>query len=213
MYYLILINILFIGLFSFILFKKYFNHIQHLTFEENNNNKDIILDNIRFYDKNNCLLLRVPKDESKFKLKMNLNDYKNLDFTFYTINYEYLIINYIYKNKIYKWIESNKTSTLKFPFYNKDEYKNYVYLNKIDKIYLDGKIMPNLENDIIPFLGPNYNFYNDLNYKITFKQILNYLNIKYKEESIVDLVDKFENKKTFKLDENLNWDPELKFKM
>lgn len=205
---LIFINFLIFGYISYKIFKYYLKPNPNL-FLENKNDHLITLNNINFYDKNHKLIKRVPQNPQKINLEININSFKQLDFSFYTIAYEYFIIYYIYNNKLYKWIERDNNTKLTFPFYKKEEYQNFVFINKITKIYLDNKLIRDLDKNIIPFLGPNYNFYNDLNYKITAKQILNYFNIEYNENSIFELQDKFENIFKFNIEDKLIWNPKL----
>lgn len=206
MYFILII----FALFAFLIFKKFLTPNKNLTLEFQNDDKKIILNNMNFYDKNHNLLLRIPKNPNKNKIVLNENESKNLNFSFYSINYEYIIIYYIYNNNIYKYRISNNLTNIKFPFYTNDQYKKYVYINKIKKVTLDNIVLNDYEKHIIPFLGPNYNFYDELNYFISPKNILDYFNIKYKDSSIFNLYDKFENYSSFNINDKLYWNPKLK---
>jgi hypothetical protein len=116
--------------------------------------------------------------------------------------------------------------------YSSEQIKNYVYINKISSAKL--LIITTDKNEItiideidilpmlIPFVGPNYNFYKDLEVlgiKLYVDKILAYL--KFKNETIFDkldtvnknykllLYDNFNNE--YNVDSNyLTWNPELK---
>ena len=206
MYYLLFL----IALLTYIIYKKYISHNKNIKLEIENKSNLTTINNINFYDQNHKLILRVPKNPNKNKIILNENEFKKLDFSFYTINYEYIIIYYLYNNNIYKFRITNNISDIIFPLYNKDQYKNYVYINRINKIKLDQNILIDYEKHIIPFLGPNYNFYVELNYFISPKNILDYFNLDYNDNSILELIDKFENSQTFNMNDKLEWNPILK---
>ena len=152
-------------------------------------------------------------------------NYKNLN------NYKFCIIDYELNNEEFKFLfyHSNKhdENYISFPFYNLDEINNYVFINKIVKIVIASKkeeeeeYDENFENFVLKFLGPNYNFYNDLDYFIDIQDLIkiyyfkncNYLEdetfIKlYKEnEPIIILNDKFTNK--YKINKFLEWQPKI----
>lgn len=135
--------------------------------------------------------------------------------------YDFYIVNYIYDNIEYKYYSEN--SSLTFPIYTNEQIKNYVYINKITRAMLLIKQTNNTEDiDIlsflIPFVGPNYNFYNDLEIKLNLDKILKYLKSINNEifDKIdltnnnyeLELYDNFNNK--YNLDSNyLRWNPEL----
>lgn len=209
MFYYLLFNILIFSILG-LFYKKYFTHNKKLKFDSFGDKKEIILQNINFYDINNKLIMILPKNKNILKFNLLNNESKIFDFSFHLFNYDYIIINFIYNNNIYKWLGKNNIEKIKFPIYNKEDLKNYVYINKIGKVIIDDKNLDDLKNCINEFLGPNYNFYKELDYTITPKQILNYLNIQYKSDSILHLYDRFNNKFSFKINEKLYWDPVLK---
>lgn len=209
MFYYLLFNIFFFTILGYF-YKKYFSHNKKLKFDSFEDKYEIILQNINFYDKNNKLIMILPKNKNSLKFNLLNNESKIFDFSFHLINYDYIIINFIYKNKNYKFLEKNNIEKIKFPIYDKDHLKNYVYTNKINKVIIDDQNLDNFKIYLNEFLGPNYNFYKELDYTITPKQILNYLNIQYNPDSILHLYDKFDNKFSFKIDEKLYWNPILK---
>jgi hypothetical protein len=122
--------------------------------------------------------------------------------------------------------------------YSSEQIKNYVYINKIssakllinetdkNEISIKNEISVTEKIDILPmliqFIGPNYNFYKDLEVlgnKLNLDKILTYL--KFKNENVFDkvdtvnknykliLYDNFNNE--YNVDSNyLTWNPELK---
>ena len=144
-------------------------------------------------------------EQNDIKLKVN-------------ILFDYYVVNYIYNNIEYKYYSNN--NILKFPIYKEEQIKNYVYINRITKAIL--VINENIEYDILaqilPFLGPNYNFYKDLDIKLSIKSILKYIYIKDKKilkeinfdnkNYYIKLYDNFNNEYYNKSD-YLNWNAEL----
>jgi hypothetical protein len=117
---------------------------------------------------------------------------RNLELNMFYV-FDYMIVNYKYNNIDYKFYSNN--SFLTFPLYSSEEIKNYVYTNKvIDAILVineDTKI--NILNLILPFLGPNYNFYEDIGSKLYLKHIINYIT-RIKEDDVnnisIELINK-----------------------
>tara|TARA_B100001093_G_scaffold520302_1_gene614462 strand:+ start:2958 stop:3581 length:624 start_codon:yes stop_codon:yes gene_type:complete len=168
------------------------------------------LKNILFY-KNNKLI------KNKIYNKIYENS-KNLEFNL--LSYDYFIVEYNVNNKPYKYI-SNSQSII-FPFYqnNSISIKNYVYINNIVNAKLiiskNSKFEEfNIEKYLITFVGPNYNFYSDLNFKIKTDLIVNYIlnnnlcitdyesNLNYQ----LKLYDNF--KKEYIMNKYLEWNPNL----
>jgi hypothetical protein len=170
-----------------------------LDFEIVKNNK--IIDNI-IYEKN----------IDKYVI---LNDSIIIDI----VDFDYICINYKINNKKYKYITNN--NNLKLNLYNNEEIIDYIYINKIhDCILKINNNLLNIQNDIIMFIGPNYNFYNDLYNKLNYINVIKYILMKRKiyfnEEEIlnseINFKDNFMNE--FKFNSNtfngiLNWKPTL----
>ena len=72
MYYILII----LAIFALFIFKKYLTPNKNLTLEFENNDKEIVLNNMNFYDKNHKLLLRVPQNPNKNKIILNENETK-----------------------------------------------------------------------------------------------------------------------------------------
>ena len=174
--------------------------------ENENENECIKLICMKFYNSNNDLIKQIDNN-----LLLNIDDSKTIDLSYYIFNYNYIVFHYYYKNKYYKWINShNSNQIINFPFYKSFNYKTFVYINKITKVVLDDKILDDMNILIEPFLGPNYNFYVELEYALYPNQILDYFKINYNNNSIMTLCDVFNNKIEFKMNDKLYWNPELK---
>lgn len=135
--------------------------------------------------------------------------------------YDYYIVNYEYNNKLFKYYSNNNFLTI--PIYTEDKIKNYVYINNIKEAHLNIKNEVNLQYDIkkdlLPFLGPNYNFYKDLDIKLNTYEILQYISIynfeirdilnKFKKEDIIlKLIDNFGVEYVNDI-QYLSWNPNL----
>ena len=186
-------------------------------------NYSFIIRNIEFFKNGKCVEFT---NYNNYYFKQN-NIELNVNFL-----YDFFVVNYIYDNTEYKYYSDN--SFLTFPMYSSEQIKNYVYINKIssakllitetDKNEKSDKIGITDEIDIlpliIPFVGPNYNFYKDIGTSVTnLDKILTYL--KFKNENVFDkldtenknykliLYDNFNNE--YNVDGNhLTWNPELK---
>ena len=170
-----------------------------LDFEIIKNNK--IIDNI-IYEKN----------IDKYVI---INDSIIIDI----VDFDYICINYKINNKKYKYITNN--NNLKLNLYNNEEIIDYIYINKINDCILKiNNNLLNIQNDIILFIGPNYNFYNDLYNKLNYINVIKYILMKRKiyfnEEEIsnseINFKDNFMNE--YKFNSNtfngfLNWKPTL----
>jgi len=135
------------------------------------------------------------------------------------VDFDYICINYKINNKKYKYITNN--NNFKLNLYNNEEIKDYIYINKIhDCILKINNNLLNIQNDIIVFIGPNYNFYNDLYNKLNYINVIKYILMKRKiyfnEEEIsnseINFKDNFMNE--YKFNSNtfngfLNWKPTL----
>lgn len=141
-----------------------------ITTLDNNNDYIFLLKNIEYIKHDNTIEI----------IDYNNNYIKQTNFSLITDNYyKYFIVNYVYNNINYKYYSNNRF--LNFPIYSKEEIKNYVYVNKISKATL---ILNENENEnkeeydilkiILPFVGPNYNFYKDLGIQSTIENILRY---------------------------------------
>lgn len=144
---------------------------------------------------------------------------------------EYFVVTYNYNYVEYKLL--TKPKELSFPIYMPDQLKQYVYTNcikeatlyQLDKNYnnkesvMDNFIIQtyNILDDLLPFLGPNYNFYEDLNIEIDIKNFVNYLYAKdplmFSESDLsnskfhIELCDTFSN--IIILNDKLKWNPVL----
>lgn len=188
------------------------------TFDYVDNNYVFYLENIEFYK--NYTIIKQKEFNKEFTIKKNLE--LNIDEIF-----DFMIVNYTYNNKSYKFYTNNSFVT--FPLYSKNEIKTYVYINKITKAILE-ILIPEIETpikidileNILPYLGPNYNFYEDLNNKIYLKDIANLILSEIKEEMKLEkenvpfdkkykiiLYDSFNNEYTF-MNDYLIWIPTLK---
>uniref|UniRef100_A0A6C0LFZ7 Uncharacterized protein n=1 Tax=viral metagenome TaxID=1070528 RepID=A0A6C0LFZ7_9ZZZZ len=222
--------VLYLSTLSFILFTLYNcfsdKRNKNLTCKklDDKNNYSFIIKNIEFFKNGKCVEL---KNYNNYYFKQN-NIELNVNFI-----YDFFVVNYIYNNTEYKYYSEN--GFLTFPMYSSEQIKNYVYINKISSAKLlvtetdNNKISVTDEIDIlpmlIPFIGPNYNFYEDLEYigtnvtKLNVDKILTYL--KCKNENTYDKLDtvnknykllfydNFNNE--YNIDSNyLRWNPELK---
>ena len=226
--------VLYLSSLSFILFSlyKFFfsNRNDNVKKLDHKDNYSFIIKNIEFF-KNGKLVDFTNYNNSYFKQK---NIELNVDFL-----YDFFVVNYIYNNTEYKYYSDN--SFLTFPMYSSKQIKNYVYINKISSAKLlitetDNSEISNSEIsnseiskseiDILPmiieFVGPNYNFYKDLElmgHIHNLNDILTYL--KFKNDKILDKLDLVN--KNYKLifydnfnneynidSNNLTWNPELK---
>ena len=138
---------------------------------------------------------------------------------------DYFIINYIYNNIEYKYLcKATFTTEITFPVYNSEQIKNYIYINKINKalFIINNEESVDILNLILPFVGPNYNFYEDIS-KLYLKDILMYYNVRkeimfYNKLKFIndsnestnfhlELYDNFNNK--FIINDELKWNPNL----
>ena len=219
--------VLYLSTLSFILFTLYncFSNKKNKNITvkklDDKKNYSFIIRNIEFFKDSKCVEFT---NYNNYYFKKN-NIELNVNFL-----YDFFVVNYIYDNTEYKYYSEN--SFLTFPMYSSEQIKNYVYINKISSAKLliittdKNEITITDEIDIlpmlIPFVGPNYNFYKDLEVlgiKLYVDKILAYL--KFKNETIFDkldtvnknykllLYDNFNNE--YNVDSNyLIWNPELK---
>ena len=221
--------VLYLSTLSFILFTLYncFSNKRNKNITvkklDDKKNYSFIIRNIEFFKNGKCVEFT---NYNNYYFKQN-NIELNVNFL-----YDFFVVNYIYDNTEYKYYSDN--SFLTFPMYSSEQIKNYVYINKIssakllitetDKNEKSDKIGITDEIDIlpliIPFVGPNYNFYKDIGTNVTnLDKILTYL--KFKNENVFDkldtenknykliLYDNFNNE--YNVDGNhLTWNPELK---
>lgn len=172
-------------------FKKLDDKINHL----------FVIQNIEFFKDDK--LIKIIEYNSNVKYLEQRNIELNVNFL-----YDYFIVNYTHNSKHYKYYSENSFFT--FPIYSEDQIKNYVYINKILRavLYINNEEF-NILNIILPFVGPNYNFYNDLDIKLNIKNILKHkINLSDNNFSI-KLYDNFSNEYNINSD-FFNWNPELK---
>jgi len=184
----------------------------------NINSYSFLIKNVEFYKDNKLIEVKLNYNNiflKETKLEINCNH-----------DYDYLIINYIYNEKKYKYAISNNTInneslTLTFPMYLPGNIKNYIYINKITKAILfineknsDISLEIDILEYILPFLGPNYNFYKDLDLKLDLKLVLKNVLLNYDNKILQDdkyllkLYDTFNNNYDLKHD-YLTWNPNL----
>ena len=184
---------------------KYYFTIKNIEFFKDNNKIEVIEYNKNYFN------------QFKFEL--------DIDFVC-----DYYVINYIYNNIEYKYYSNNDLLT--FPIYKSGEIKNFVYINKITNAVLiinnnnnnkENEILHDEEefdilNDLLKFVGPNYNFYKDLDIKFNIDIFLKYI---YVDNPILKKLDFINKNYYIKLCDNfntiykiesdyLNWVPDLK---
>jgi len=189
-------------------FYRFFYNIKDIKKFDEKDNYEFILKNIEYF-KDNKFITSINYNES-FRYQRTIE----IDFRF---KYDYLIVNYIYNNKRYKYYYNN--NLLKFPMYSKDDIKNYVYINKIKNAFLhitndENKVTVDITEYIIPFLGPNYNFYSDISDVHKTDNIIEYilknnmsLNL-VKDDFCIKTYDNFNNERELNKDK-LSWNPNL----
>lgn len=216
--------VLYLSTLSFILFTLYNCYSnkrnKNITVKklDHKKNYSFIIRNIEFFKDGKCVEFT---NYNNYYFKQN-NIELNVNFL-----YDFFVVNYIYDNTEYKYYSDN--SFLTFPMYSSEQLKNYVYINKISSAKLlitesDESITDEIDilPMLIPFVGPNYNFYIDLEVlgtRLNIDKILAYL--KFKNDNIFDkldtvnknykllLYDNFNNE--YNIDSNyLTWNPELK---
>lgn len=217
--YLSTFSLILFTLFNYFLNKKSKNlNVKKL---DHKNNYSFIIKNIEFFKNGKCI--EIKNYNNQYFKQNNIELYVNYP-------YDFFIVNYIYNNTEYKYYSEN--SFLTFPMYSSEQIKNYVYINKINNAKLlvtetdKNEISITREINILPmliqFIGPNYNFYKDvedIGTKLNVDKILMYL--KYKNEIEHDkldtenknykllLYDNFGNE--YNIESNqLTWNPELK---
>jgi hypothetical protein len=227
MYFLYIATASFLGYSLYKVFKN--NNIK--TKEEKCKKLFFLEDVLYFTKEHECLDIIDFYTYHTELIKFNLNDifkYRNLSAkereenkdSKYTID-GYCIINYLYNDIPYKYIVNKESlDSINFPIYTQEQIKNYIYVNKIKKalIYIgsNNKIEKvdneELEFDItyiiIEYLGPNYNFYKDLDIKTSIKQILDINEIKYEKDFKLKLYDNFNNE--YIQTDYLSWNPNIR---
>ena len=191
-------------------------------------NYSFIIRNIEFFKDGKCVEFT---NYNNYYFKQN-NIELNVNFI-----YDFFVVNYIYDNTEYKYYSDN--SFLTFPMYSSEQIKNYVYINKIssakllitesDENEISNKSQISITDEIdilpmlIPFVGPNYNFYKDLevlSIRLNVDKILSYLKFK-NENKILQKLDTINKNYKLLLYDNFNneynidstyltWNPELK---
>lgn len=202
---------------------------KHLFGEDNFKNIKNFDENVKIEYSINYVYF-YKKDNIKDKL-IKTRMYENIQFKdnkydiITNLDYDYFIMDYSYINNSYKLIcEKGITESNNYLVYHTEQIKNYVYINKITNAFVfiddfetDKKIKIDILSELLPYLGPNYNFYEDLNYKITVKQILKIIldeNILLKIENGPDgphlyLYDNFSNEYKYSINDYLTWCPVL----
>lgn len=197
------------------IFSNFFTIKNVKTFDYKSEEYDFIIDNIKFYKDNKCIKTK----EFSRTHKSNLSSVqKNVELNVNFI-YDFFVVDYYYNSNNYKFLSDN--SFLTFPIYSKEQIKTYVYTNKIKLAVInkddsnDNNINPDITDEINKFVGPNYNFYKDIDYKFKSEHLISYL----KSIGILEITD---SKPLFKFvfydnfnnqyssyDDYLTWEPNL----
>lgn len=209
MYFLYLSTVFFI---IYATYKFLFENSNNIKTFDYQNEYDFYLNNINFYKNNKCI-------DTKYYNK-SYNTPENVELIA-DLLYDFYVVDYNYNSKNYKYLSSD--SFLTYPLYSIDKIKNHVYINNIKLAEL--KILNEListEDNVInittivnEFVGPNYNFYKDNNYKFNKKEFISYL----KAENIIKADEKEQIYKIFLYDnfnneysdddDYLKWEPNL----
>lgn len=195
------------------IFSNFFTIKNVKTFDYKSEEYDFIIDNIKFYKNDKCIKTKEFSRTHKSNLSpVQKNVELNADFI-----YDFFVIDYYYNSNNYKFLSDN--SFLTFPIYSKEQIKTYVYTNKIKLAVIkkdDGNdINPDITDEINKFIGPNYNFYKDIDYKFKSEYLISYL----KSIDILEITDskplyKFVfydnfNNEYSSYDYYLTWEPNL----
>lgn len=217
MFFLFVLSPIFIGVYIYQKYVAYTNYIKSLTFSDNVekynnlNNNDWLILSVEQYNENYEFIQEIIIDkECSISKKFNLN-----------LDTKYNIINYTYKDELYKLLvhQNEENNIIKFPIVN--DIKKYVYINKIKKIILFNNYnVTDITNISLKYIGPNYNFYSETNFKQNINVILKIEEIinKETEKSInnkeieedkfyINIYDNFNNK--IKITEYFDWKPTL----
>jgi hypothetical protein len=211
--------VLYFSTVTFILFTIYNcfskNKAKNLPLKFDNKNDYLFkITNIEFFKNGELIKTKDYNNYYDQQIQIEIN----VDFS-----YDFFIVNYIYENTDYKYY--SESNLLTFPIYKSEQIKNYVYINKITSATIlvpESNEIIDILSLIIPFIGPNYNFYNDLehfNTELQIDKILTYF--KYNNKIMLDKVDiKNKNYKIvfydnfnneYILDSNyFIWNPQLK---
>lgn len=153
------------------------------------------------------------------------------------INYN--VINYLYKDQFFKIVIDkyeygeqliiNRDTMIYFPVI--DEIKKYIYVNKINKVILfinhtkntldttlntssnspdnENNIVIDITKVILKYIGPNYNFYSETEFKQKISTILLIEKIisTKNDNFFINIYDNFDNK--IKLTNYLDWNPSI----
>jgi hypothetical protein len=207
-------------MFFYIIYTCIFGSNRHITdiktFDYKNEEHEFVIDNIKFYKGNKCIETKEYDEHSVSQVPKNFE--LNVDFI-----YDFFVVNYNYNSKNYKFLSDNKFLT--FPIYSKEQIKSYVYINKIKKaeIKYETKETTEMSNSIIitdeinKFVGPNYNFYKDTDFKFKTESLISYL----KAENFINEIDSNNVSYKFIFYDNFNneysdyndyiiWDPNLR---
>lgn len=227
MFFLFVLSPIFIGVYIYQKYVAYTNYIKSLTFSDNVekynnlNNNDWLILSVEQYNENYEFIQEIIIDkECSISKKFNL-DINNLNNYNINLDTKYNIINYTYKDEFYKLLvhQNEENNIIKFPIVN--DIKKYIYINKIKKIILFNKYnVTDITNISLKYIGPNYNFYSETNFKqniniilkieeIINKEIEKSIDKKEKEEDnfYINIYDNFDNK--IKLTEYFDWKPTL----
>jgi hypothetical protein len=210
MFFLYGFSFIYIIVYCFIKYNNYINRNKYINFDNNNNENDYNWDllNIEIYDNNYNFIETKEINEYNYKeqevidIKKIFSD--NILLDHYNLFY---VINYLYNDNKYKLLI--KDSSFIFPLYKKSEINNYIFINEIVKIIVNNNYS---YTDILKqFLGPNYNFYSDLDLNPYIYDLLkiNNINIDISDSNIY-FVDKFDIKQMIQdYNSKINWKPTI----
>lgn len=203
MFFLYILSPLFIITY---LYNKFYSNIkQKLTFDDKKNNNFILLTIDQYSDEFKEIHSIIYNKKCSCDNKLEINNLQSLNFNNES-NIIYNVVNYVCNNKTYKTLI--KKNSFKFPIV--DEIKNYVYLNKIKsaEIIFDSKTI-NITDILLEYIGPNYDFNYNTDYKQNIIEILKIENIIENKSNNykIKLVDNFDNEIYIK--ETLVWSPNI----
>lgn len=208
MFFLYGFSFIYIIIYCFIKYKNNTNRDKFIKFDNDDDNCYWDLLNIEIYDNNYNFI--ETKEINKYNCKeQEVIDIKKIFSDNILLDHDHLfyVINYLYNDIKYKLLIKN--SSFLFPLYKKSEIKNYIFVNEIVKIIINNNL--SYTEILKKFLGPNYNFYCDLDLNPYISDLLkiNNINIDILESNIY-FVDKFDIKQIIQdYNSKINWKPTI----